>query len=101
MKKAKRPRGLAARFKQLEIDEIRLSERRAKLERQAMTKGKPMDDYARERRCSRWTIWNRIRDGEVKAVTLKVAIASGCIRSFCRINVGLSYNAPYAVAGSA
>ena len=101
MKKAKRPRGLAARFKQLEIDEIRLSERRAKLERQAMTKGKPMDDYARERGCSRWTIWNRIRDGEVKAVTLKVAIASGCIRSFCRINVGLSYNAPYAVAGSA
>ena len=47
MKKAKRPRGLAARFKQLEIDEILLAERRAKLERQAMTKGKPIDDYAR------------------------------------------------------
>jgi hypothetical protein len=59
MKKPKRPRGLAARFKQLEIDEILLAERRAKLERQAMTKGKPIDDYARERGCSRWTIWNR------------------------------------------
>jgi hypothetical protein len=46
MKKPKRPRGLAARFKQLEIDEILLAERRAKLERQAMTKGKPIDDYA-------------------------------------------------------
>ena len=73
MKKPKRPPGLAARFKQLEIDEIRLSER---LERQAMTKGKPIDDYARERGCSRWTIWNWIRDGEVKAVTLKVAIGA-------------------------
>jgi hypothetical protein len=41
-----------------------------------MTKGKPIDDYARERDCSRWTIWNRIRDGEVKAVTLKVAIGA-------------------------
>ena len=76
MKRAKRPRGLAARFKQREIDEIRLSERRAKFERQAMIKGKPIDDYARDRGCSRWTIWNRIRDGEVKAVTLKVAIGA-------------------------
>ena len=53
MKRAKRPRGLAARFKQREIDEIRLSERRAKLERQAMIKGKPIDDYARDRGCTR------------------------------------------------
>jgi hypothetical protein len=29
MRKSKRPRGLAARFKQLEIDEILLAERRA------------------------------------------------------------------------
>ena len=41
-----------------------------------MTKGKPIDDYARECGCSRWTIWNRIREGEVKAVTLKVAIGA-------------------------